>query len=230
MAAYFLSAGLNFLAVFGGMLLFFLPFCGLFAYRHRRQILAVRPHFNYFMERFFGSPEFNALVFVWAAGEALVWYIIPEFLLFLVVFMKVHRKFDLVKYDLFGTIAGTLIGLVWHLPAQAFLRLPFIRPAMMTQVHDWYASAGVWGLAHQPFSGVPYKVFTHEAAGWHFYIPLFIGIAIVARMARYLVAYGATVAIYPLLHRFVRKHYAILFVVASVVFTLLLTRVVQIYS
>lgn len=230
MAAYLVKLLVDFAGVFVGMALFFLPFVAIFFYRNRTEILAKRPHFNYFMERFFISPESNALIFCWAAAEALVWYIIPEFLLFLVIFMKIHRKFDLVKYDLLGTIAGTFIAVWWRLPDHIFQHLPFIRPKMLTQVDHWYDAHGVFGLAHQPFSGVPYKVFAHELSHYHFFILWFILVAIAARMIRYLVVYEATKALYPLLHRFVRRHYAVLFVVACLVFTLLLVRVVQIYS
>lgn len=188
------------------------------------------PHFNYFMEKFFLSPESDALVFFWAATEAIAWFIIPEFLLFLVIFMRVNRKFDLLKYDLLGTVVGSLIALYWRMPDSVFLRLPFVRPKMIDQVHVWYDKNGIWGLLHQPFSGVPYKIFTHEASLYHFFIPAFILVAVAARMVRYLVAYYVTKAGYPLLHRFVRKHYAWLFVVAILIFTMLLLRVVQIYS
>lgn len=230
MVAYPIAFLQNFVLIFSSIIVFMLPFMAVFAYRNRQQIFSSRPHFNYFMERFFMSPESNALVLVWAASEAIVWFVIPEFLLFLLIFMKIHRKFDLVKYDLIGTVIGTCIAFWWRLPADLFARLPYVRPKMLEHVHGWYDEQGVWGLLHQPFSGVPYKVFTHEASNYQFFIPLFILIAVIARMVRYLVVYEATKALYPLLHKFVRRHYAVLFVVACLVFTGLLVRVVRIYS
>jgi 1-acyl-sn-glycerol-3-phosphate acyltransferase len=230
MVAYPVAFLQNFALVFGSIVLFMLPFMAVFTFRNREQVLASRPRFNYFMERFFLSPESNALILAWAATEAMFWFIIPEFLLFLLIFMKIHRKFDLVKYDLIGTVIGTIAVFCWQLPHDLFARVPYIRPKMLESVHTWYDRQGVWGLVHQPFSGVPYKVFTHEAANYRFFIPLFIIVAVVARMVRYLVVYEATKALYPLLHKFVRRHYAILFVVACMVFTGLLVRVVRIYS
>lgn len=220
----------NFIGLFVSMVLFFLPFVALFAWRNRENIRANKPHFNYFMERFFLSHEADALVFVWAAAEAVVWYIIPEFLLVLLIFMKVRRKFDLVKYDILGTIAGTLVAVWWHMPQKAFLALPYIRPRMVSQVHTWYSQHGIFGLLYQPFSGVPYKVFNHEAPSFHFFILWFLVLAIFARMVRYVVAYEATKALYPLVHPFVRRHYAILFVFAIALFTFLLLHVVALYS
>lgn len=220
----------NFVGIFCAMALFFAPFVAVFWWRNRAIIREKKPHFNYFMEKFFLSREADALVFSWAAAEAIVWFIIPEFLLFLVIFMRVHRKFDLLKYDLLGTTVGSVIAILWHLPQSVFLSLPYIRPKMLVQVQDWYHSHGIWGLLYQPFSGVPYKVFTHEAANYHFFIPAFLLIAIASRMVRYLIIYEVTSAGYPLLHRVVRKHYAILFVLATAIFTALLLRVVQIYT
>lgn len=230
MAAFLLSYLENFAVLFASMVLFFAPFVAVFAWRSRSSIRESKPHFNYFMERFFASPESDALVFFWAAGEAVVWFIIPEFLLILLIFMKVKRKFDLVKYDIVGTVVGTLIALWWRLPRSSFIHLPYIRPRMLAQVDTWYRQHGSMGLAFQPFSGVPYKVFNHEAAGFHFFIPLFILVAIVARMVRYVVAYEVTKALYPALHPFVRKHYGWLFVVAIGIFTFLLLHVVAMYS
>jgi len=230
MLTYLVNYSRNFLIIFCAMALFFAPFVAVFWWRNRATIKENKPHFNYFMEKFFLSHEADALVFTWAAAEAIAWFIIPEFLLFLVIFMRIHRKFDLLKYDLLGTIVGSVIAILWHLPQSAFLRLPYIRPKMLVQAQTWYHSHGIWGLLYQPFSGVPYKVFTHEAANYHFFIPAFLLIAVVARMVRYLIIYEATSAAYPLLHRFVRKHYAILFVLATAIFTALLLRVVQVYS
>jgi len=230
MAAYALNYVLNFVVIFISMALFFAPFVAVFTWRNWSQMRGKRPHFNYFMEKFFMSPESNALVFCWAAAEAFIWFIIPEFLLILVIFMKVDRKFELIKYDILGTVTGTLIALTWYIPNSTFLRLPYVRPKMLQQVHIWYQHHGVLGLAFQPFSGVPYKVFTHVAWQFHFFLLTFIFVAIAARIVRYVIAYEIAKALYPALHPFVRKHYAILFVGAVAIFTLLLMHVVRMYS
>lgn len=221
---------IHFCFVFGSMALFFAPFVAVFYIRHRRQILESRPHFNFFMERFFASPEANWLVFAWAATEAVFWFIIPEFLLFLMIFMKVKRKINLLKYDIYGTIVGTIVGFMAHASSRTLLRVPYVFQGMIDQVHFWYDKYGIWGLVFQPFSGVPYKVFTSLATDYHFFFVWFLLIAVVARISRYLIAYEVTKALYPLLHKFVRKHYAVLFVVAIMIFTGLLLRVASIYG
>lgn len=220
----------NFLYIFAAMALFFVPFVCVFAWRHKREIEASQPHFNYFMEKFFASRESNYLVMTWAAAEAIFWFIIPEFLLVLMVFMKVKGKINLVKYDIYGTIIGTLIALYLHLPQQTMLKIPYIQQGMIDQVHFWYQQHGILGIFYQPFSGVPYKVFNHAAPDYQFFIPLFLVLAIVARMARYIIIYEFAKALFPVLHPFVRKHYGYLFVVAIALFTISLMRVVDIYA
>lgn len=230
MADFISSFLIHFCFIFASMVLFFLPFVIVFYARHRRQITEKRPHFNFFMEKFFASKESNYLVMAWAAFEAVWWFIIPEFLLFLIIFMKVKHKVNLLKYDIIGTVIGTVIGVWWHASAGTLLKIPYVFQGMIDQTKFWYDTYGIWGLFFQPFSGVPYKVFTSLALDYQFFFPAFLLIAVVARISRYVIAYELTKALYPLLHKFVRKHYAVLFGVGIAVFTLLLMRVVSLYG
>lgn len=220
----------HFCIIFGSMVLFFAPFVLIFFYKHREQIIEKKPHFNQFMDKFFASKESNYLVAFWAAFEALVWFIIPEFLLFLMFFMKAKNKKNLLKYDIAGTLVGTIIGFMWHASDNTLLKIPYIFQGMIDQTRLWYDNYGIWGLAFQPFSGVPYKVFTNIAPDYHFFLLYFIIIAVFARMSRYVVAYLLTNSLYPLLHKFVRRHYAILFVLGIAIFTVLLLRVSYMYG
>ncbi|MEO8691381.1 MAG: hypothetical protein ABI397_01190 [Candidatus Saccharimonas sp.] len=202
----------------------------MFYFRNQKIIREVKPHFNQFAERFFTSKESNVLIVVWAAAEAFIWFVLPEFLLFLIIFLKVRKKFDLLKYDLIGTAIGTTIAILWHAPASFLITLPYVYQGMIEKVQGWFTDWGIWGLFFQPFSGVPFKVFNHTAYDFGFFIPFFIIIAVIARMIRYFVAYEITKAIYPFIHKFVQKNYAILFAVAVLVFTMLLMRISQIYN
>ena len=226
-ALYYLE---HFCFVFGSMVLFFAPFVLIFYLRNRKDIITIKPPFNLFMERFFASRESNYLILCWAAFEAVIWFIIPEFLLFLMIFMKVRHKINLLKYDIIGTFIGTAIGLWWHASDVTLEHIPYVFQGMIDQTRLWYEQHGVWALIYQPFSGVPYKVFTNMAPDYHFFIPLFLLIAVVARISRYFIAYELTKALYPLLHKFVRKHYAILFVVGIAIFTALLLKVSVTYG
>ena len=224
---YFLA---HFVFVFGSMVLFFVPFVTVFYFRNRHQIREKKPHFNQFMERFFASRESNYLVLCWALFEALVWFIIPEFLLFLMIFMKVKHKINLLKYDIIGTVIGTIIGFLWHASDKVLVTIPYVFQGMIDQTHAWYDQYGIWGLVFQPFSGVPYKVFTSLAPEYHFFFLFFLVIAVVVRISRYFIAYELTKALYPLLHKFVRKNYAWLFVIGIAVFTGLLLKVSHTYG
>lgn len=225
-----ISFVVNFCIVFIAIVLFFLPFVAVFWYRRRNEIAGKQPHFNYFMEKFFHSKESNILITTWAAAEAVVWFVIPEFLLILIMFMKVRRKIQLVKYDILGTVIGTVVALTLHLPEKTLLSFPYVYQGMITHVHQWFSEYGILGIFFQPFSGVPYKVFNALALDYEFFIPLFIILAVVARMIRYLIVYEITKALYPFVHRFVRKHYAILFVAAIAIFTILLMKISNTYS
>lgn len=221
---------LNFIFVFGAMVLFALPFVGAFFFKHREQIREKRPHFNQFMERFFGSSFANWLVFAWAFSEALFWFIIPEFLLLLLIFMRINRKRELLLYDLSGTAIGTVVGLMVAMPTRTLLGMPYIFPGMVTAVQGWYEHMGLWALFNQPFSGVPYKVFLSEFQFFEIPVLAFVLLAIIVRIGRYGVAYFLLKALYPLFHKPVRKHYAILLVAGIAVFTLMLMRVSYLYA
>lgn len=220
----------NFCLVSLFIFLFFLPFVAVFWYRNRAAIAENKPHFNYFMEKFFLSNESNALVLIWAASEAIFWFVIPEFLLILIMFMKVKRKKQLVVYDIIGTTIGTIVAFAIHLPEQLLIKIPYVYQGMLDNVHKWYGEFGIFGIFFQPFSGVPYKVFNALAPGYGFFILFFILLAVIARMTRYLIVYEITKALYPVFHRFVRKHYGILFVAAIAIFTLLLMKISGNYS
>lgn len=225
-----LSITINIGLVGGSIILFFAPFVLLFFLKHRQEITAKQPGFNQFMDRFFDSPYLNWLVLLWAAGEAVMWFVIPEFLLLLIIFMKVRHRVNLLVYDIIGTIIGSIIGLSIHFSHSLMLSLPYVYEGMFTRVHGWFQSMGVWGLVNQPFSGVPYKVFLNMAPQFGLNLLWFLLLALVLRIGRYAVFYGIFWLAYPALHRFVYKNYTVLFFGAIVIFSLLLMKVSVLYS
>lgn len=214
------------------MVLFFCPFVALFWCRERDSIRASKPSFNYFFEKFFSSKESNYLVLVWAASEAVFWFVIPEFLLIAIIFMKVHKKMELIKYDVIGTIIGTIIGFSLHLSNDVLIKIPYVTQGMVEQVHHWYSEYGIFGLIFQPFTGVPYKLFTAAAPDYIalWLIPLFIIFALMVRMIRYILIYQLSVWLYPLVRPLVRAHYAWILVAFVIVFSWLLLDVVGHYA
>lgn len=221
-----LSLAVNFVVIFGAIVLFMTPFFGWYYWHHRQADATLSQH----LRQFFSSKYVNGLVFLWAFGEALVWFVIPEFLLLLAVFMRVNKKRDLLLFDIAGTFAGTLVALVIHLPPDAIAKLPYVQPAMITHAQEWFSQFGVFGLVFQPFSGVPYKVFAYLAADFNFFVPLLLLFAVLVRVSRYYIAYVVFTLAYPALHRFVYRNYVPLFVAATAVFSLLLYRVYMAYA
>ncbi|MBI1857032.1 hypothetical protein HY003_01285 [Candidatus Saccharibacteria bacterium] len=211
------------------ILLFMLPFY-LVYYLRRNRDGEVKLNLSRHLENFFLSRQANYLIFFWAMGEALIWFVIPEFLLLLMVFMRIRRKRELLVYDLGGTMAGTIVAFFIHASPATIAGLPYVQPAMVEQTMAWYDKLGVWGLIYQPFSGVPYKVFTLTATAAGLSLVTFVVIAVLVRMSRYLVAFGLFVALYPGLHRLVSRNYVKLFLVAVFIFSLLLLRVSNIFG
>ncbi len=229
MAYFVIKILLNFVFVLGCMLIFIAPFY----YMYRRTHVSeegVKTNLSRHLENFFLSKYANYLLFFWAFGEALFWFVIPEFFLLLIVFMRIRRKKQLLFYDVAGTVAGTLVAFLFHFSNATVSNLPYIQPAMVEQTISWYDKLGVFGLIYQPFSGVPYKVFTLTAHNYEFFLPLFILVAVVVRMSRYIIFFGIFLALYPGLHNFVYKHYVRLFLVATFIFSVLLLKVVSNYD
>lgn len=158
-------------------------------------------------------------------GEALVWFVVPELLLILIIFMRTRRRRELIIYDIFGTIAGTVLAFVINLPAHLIEKLPFVQPAMIQQVAVWFDNSGIFALVHQPFSGVPYKIFAYLAPNYHILIIVFIIAAIVVRVARYYILYVLANKLYPVFHRFVYHNYILLFLIVVFIFSVSLLRV-----
>jgi membrane protein YqaA with SNARE-associated domain len=220
---------INYILVLGSIILFILPFYLLYK-RTLSKDDAKHHSWNKKLETFFLSKQANYLVFFWAMGEALIWFVIPEFLLLLVVFMRIRRKKELLFYDIAGTAAGTLLAFMLHVPQSVISNLPYIQDKMVDQTVAWYDKMGTWGLFYQPFSGVPYKVFTLAADNYEFFIPAFLLLAILVRMSRYVIFFGLFVALYPGLHKFVYKNYVRLFLIATLIFSLLLLKVYRNYG
>lgn len=218
---------LNFIIVTLSIALFVAPFFLWYWLRHKDSLEKI--NLNLYLEYFFSSKQANWLIFAWAASEAVIWFVIPEFLLLLVVFMRIRNKKQMLIFDIAGTIVGTIIAMILRLPEATIVKLPYIQQGMIDQTKVWYTDQGLLGLAHQPFSGVPYKVFTHLAWQYGFFILWFIIVAVIVRIMRYLIAYGLFISLYPKLHKVVKDNYIPLALVAILIFSILLYNTYNIY-
>lgn len=219
---------INFIIVLVSIILFIAPFFFVYWLSHKDSFKKLS--FSHYLELFFSSKQANWLVFFWAASEALFWFVIPEFLLLLVIFMRVHRKRQMLIADIVGTVVGTLVAMIIRLPESTIEKIPYVQQKMIEQAHIWYSQYDVLGLLYQPLSGVPYKVFTHLSWQYSFPIIAFLIVAVAARIFRYIVAYGLFIALYPRLHKIVYRNYVPLFIIATLIFSILLYRAYNIYS
>lgn len=219
----------NYLIIQTSIVLFVLPFYWLYRRKHVPDG-EVKVSFNRHLEYFFDSKYANWLVFFWAMGEAVIWFIIPELLLVLLIFMRVKRKRELLFYDIYGTAAGTIVAFAMDLPERLISSLPYVQHGMVLQVRHWFDEHGILGLVYQPFSGVPYKVFTHLAHEYNFFILTFLIFAVVVRISRYYLIYLMLSSIYPMLHKYVYRNYTRLFLIATFIFSILLLKVYTAYG
>lgn len=217
----------NFVFILAAISIFVAPFYLVFRYKHS---LHAKLGFERTAEAFLQSRQANWLVFFWAFGEALVWFVIPEFLLLLIIFMRINRKRELLFYDIYGTAAGAMAAYIIHLPVNLIDNLPYIQEKMVSQTQVWYEQHDVLGLAYQPFSGVPYKVFTFLAPHFHIFILYFVVVAVIVRIARYYIFFAIFSLIYPVLHKYVARNYLKLVLIAIFIFSVLLLRVYQSYA
>lgn len=220
---------LNYILIQAAILAFFAPFYLIYRYKHAKTGVKSTT-FNQHLKYFFSSKQANYLVFLWAASEAIIWFVIPEFLLLLIIFLRIKKKIELLIYDILGTAAGTTLALILHLSRNGILKIPYIQENMVRQVEVWYQHMGIFGLIFQPFSGIPYKVFTLTANEFSFFIPFFLIFGILVRISRYYIFYLIFSGTYPLLHRLVYRNYLPLVFISCFIFSLLLLKVYNLYG
>jgi membrane protein YqaA with SNARE-associated domain len=227
---HFVQIILNYLFIQFSIIAFVAPFYLVYKYFNpevKFRHLALNKH----IEDFFSSPQANYLVFFWAAAEAICWFIIPEFLLLLVIFLRVRNKITLLIYDISGTAFGTVLGLFLSFHTHFDVsKVLYISQNMVFQVQAWYKELGSFGLFFQPFSGVPYKVFVLSAHSFNLNWFWFVILAILIRVARYYIFYLIFVGLYPFLHRLISKNYIPIFLLSCFLFSAIFLRVYHAYG
>jgi membrane protein DedA with SNARE-associated domain len=109
------------------------------------------------------------LLGLWAALEAIVWFILPDYLLLIFAVIAPARGKQWFCSALAGSIIGAIlmVGIcLWQpewVPSWLF-SLPFTHSGMLDRITHLKAEYGVVAIAMQPFSGVPAKVWIYDAA------------------------------------------------------------------
>ncbi|CAM5520897.1 hypothetical protein GCM10010329_54820 [Streptomyces spiroverticillatus] len=102
------------------------------------------------------------LAFLWAGAEALSWPLMPELLLAVACVAAPRAALKLSLTALAGSLAGSLLAL--QLAASGTqLPAPLTTDRMHTTVRTQLAAEGAAAIRHQPWNGIPFKVYAAEA-------------------------------------------------------------------
>lgn len=220
---------LNYLVIQVSIIVPFLFFY--FLYRRKHISVERSKNINTEIEKFIESKYMNYMVFWWAFFEASIWFVIPEFLLLLVIFFRSKNKRKLLTYDIWGTICGTFFAFYFFkLSNFGVEQVPYIYQSMLDQTRVWYEDFGVFALIFQPFSGVPYKVFIDLAQDYNLNIIIFTIFAVIVRLSRYWFVYVVLTGVYPLVHKRILNNFLLIFFLACFIFSFCLMSVTNVYK
>ena len=130
--------------------------------------------------------------FAWAVAEAVSWPFVPEVLLgvLLLARLRWRRAVVLVGVAAAGSVAGC--ALTYALAAGGHAPpAPLTTPRMASTVAQQTAAEGATAVRHQPWSGIPVKVYAAEAGRRNVPAPTFLATVAWVRMVRI-----ATVALF----------------------------------
>ena len=129
------------------------------------------------------------LCFAWGFLEAFLFPIIPEFALMPLAFVAPRRAPTLVAATISGSVLGGAIAYLLSLTAVGSLLLEhawLVTDPMRESAGAWLQAEGARSLAHQPLSGIPYKVFGLQA-GTHSDFASFVFMSAFVRGSRMIV-------------------------------------------
>ncbi|WP_406092222.1 lysophospholipid acyltransferase family protein [Streptomyces sp. NBC_01013] len=145
------------------------------------------------------------LAFCWAFAEALSWPLMPELLLGAVCVAVPRAALKMSLGALAGSLAGGLLAL--HLAsAGVHLPAPLTTDRMRAEVRHELALEGASAVRHQPWNGIPFKVYGAEAGRAEVPVPDWLTASAAARGSRTLTV-GLAFAGFGLLMRRHRRHY-----------------------
>lgn len=155
--------------------------------------------------RVVGSRWGLPLAFAWAFAEALSWPLMPELLLAAACVAMPRRALKVSLAALGGSLAGGLLAL--QLAASgAQLPAPLTTERMHAEVRHEIAAEGAAAVRHQPWNGIPFKVYAKEAGRADVPAAAFLGEAARARGTRTLAVGLACGAFGFLAHRMRRRY------------------------
>ncbi len=131
-----------------------------------------------------GTPAL-LLAFGWGVAEAVTWPLVPELFVALVALAAPKAGPRLALAAAAGSLAGGLLAYGLG-AAGARPPAPLTTPRMHATAAAQLDAEGAAALRHQPFSGVPYKVYAVRAGATGTPLPAFAGWTVAARGGRIL--------------------------------------------
>jgi 1-acyl-sn-glycerol-3-phosphate acyltransferase len=146
-------------------------------------------------------------VAAWSFAEALSWPLIPEFALAVVVVAAPRRAPRLALCAALGSMAGGAV--TYLLAAHGIVApAPLTTPRMHHVVSQQIAAEGPSALAHQTWSGIPFKVYGAAAGSAHIGLSGFLVHAATSRGLR-IFGVGLVLGLFGILTRRWRRWYGV---------------------
>jgi 1-acyl-sn-glycerol-3-phosphate acyltransferase len=134
-----------------------------------------------------------AAMAVWGFAEALAWPIIPDFLLLPLVVLAPRRWMHLCAAALAGSLLGGAVSFAAGAAGWGPMLLdqvPLVTDRMVSETAARLADDGAGALLSQPLAGIPYKVFSYQAAPAGVPATAFVAFSAIARGARFVAIAG----------------------------------------
>lgn len=138
------------------------------------------------------------LLALWAAGEASVWFIAPDFLLmpFTIVRPERWRRFSIIAWCasfIGGSLYFAFCSLHIALAESILGHTPFVTPRMLASISELFDRHGEWGALAQSWSFMSFKIWTFEAVRHHFAWWTYFPIVMCSRIVRlFVVSWAAS--------------------------------------
>lgn len=141
------------------------------------------------VKRFTSSNLSWVLSFIWGLSEGIFFFIVPDVIVAYIALNNRKKGF----YSLIASIIGSLLSaiIVFYLTAHYnmvnfLLNIPLITQSLISGVQQQLSLHGVSAVLSGPFSGVPYKIYSVEAALSGISLPSFLSYSILSRLSRML--------------------------------------------
>ena len=141
----------------------------------------------------------NLAAIVWGFGEATLFFLVPDVLLSWIALHRARAACVACGWALAGALIGGTLMYVWGCVSLATALaaldgVPAISKAMCDAVGEQVRTQGVTSLFVGPITGTPYKIYAVQAGTEQINLALFLLVSGLARLIRFALITGATIA------------------------------------